>query len=363
MQAAVRALYSLNAAAAVPYKVVVAAAGGGLEGVRVLLATEGASSTILECVQPYSREAFLTWCGDGPGGFTVPPGFQFASEAAALALASASLRRAKRLSTLSGDFISSSATRLIGVGLVGALRSEPPRRGSHRCHVAVMSDEKVSPHELILDKTASRSRAAEDAACGRLLLETLIDALGLSSALDSQMAVKPPDRADAADEPYGTRGHRVCSSINLGDPLARLLSCSRLSADEPGVAALSGHSSPLEQTPADPVTHVLFAPSPKADDPTATTVVVNPILPRRCVILPGSFNPLHAGHIRLGAAAIRVAQRLFSESSVAPQSAWEVIFELSAANVDKPPLHQGVVAERIAQFSSSSVGASKWYST
>ena len=54
-------------------------------------------------------------------------------------------------------------------------------------------------------------------------------------------------------------------------------------------------------------------------------------------ILSGSFNPLHEGHRSLAKAASKLAG--------AP-----VAFELSIANVDKPPLEEEEVRRRIAQF-------------
>lgn len=55
------------------------------------------------------------------------------------------------------------------------------------------------------------------------------------------------------------------------------------------------------------------------------------------VLLPGAFNPLHQGHLSLSRAAAVYLDR-------------PVAFELSAKNVDKPPLEPEVVLERIAQF-------------
>jgi hypothetical protein len=56
------------------------------------------------------------------------------------------------------------------------------------------------------------------------------------------------------------------------------------------------------------------------------------------VLLPGSFNPVHAGHWELAA----VAERLLGRA---------VVFELSVANVDKPVLNLAEIERRVAQFS------------
>ena len=56
------------------------------------------------------------------------------------------------------------------------------------------------------------------------------------------------------------------------------------------------------------------------------------------VILPGSFNPLHDGHIGLAVAAARLTGR-------------KVIFELSIENVEKPLLSRGELYRRLMQFS------------
>jgi hypothetical protein len=63
---------------------------------------------------------------------------------------------------------------------------------------------------------------------------------------------------------------------------------------------------------------------------------------RPAAILPGSFNPLHAGHRTLA-------------EVVANRFSFEVHYELSTANVDKPDLPADEVARRVRQF--AGVGA------
>ncbi|MDP6605648.1 MAG: hypothetical protein QF664_05255 [Dehalococcoidia bacterium] len=65
--------------------------------------------------------------------------------------------------------------------------------------------------------------------------------------------------------------------------------------------------------------------------------VLQPGVPAAGVVLSGSFNPLHDGHVQLAAAA-------------AALEGADASFELSVTNVDKPPLAEAEVRRRIEQF-------------
>ena len=59
--------------------------------------------------------------------------------------------------------------------------------------------------------------------------------------------------------------------------------------------------------------------------------------PQPFVLFPGSFNPMHEGHVLLA----RVAEELRQQP---------LAFEISVTNVDKPPLAGETVRHRLAQF-------------
>src|SRR5262249_21914739 len=59
--------------------------------------------------------------------------------------------------------------------------------------------------------------------------------------------------------------------------------------------------------------------------------------PRLPVLLPGSFNPKHAGHVLLALVAEEITQQ-------------PLAFEISVTNVDKPPLEAATVRQRLTQF-------------
>ena len=172
-----------------------------------------------------------------------------------------------------------------GAGCTASLATDRPKRGDHRFHVTVHTGDGATTHSLTLVKGA-RDRPGEEAVLDAVLLNALAAALGVAERLELPLlpgeAVQVeslPERDPAAALPAG------------GDPAVCVDLDGRLRRD----------------------------------------------VPRPAVLLPGAFNPVHAAHWQLAAAA--------SRRTGAP-----VAFELSVTNVDKPPLGAEEVRRRLAQF-------------
>lgn len=63
----------------------------------------------------------------------------------------------------------------------------------------------------------------------------------------------------------------------------------------------------------------------------------------KLLVIPGSFNPLHAGHVRLASAAREMCKRRYGLDA-------DVVFEMSMANADKGEIDGATAEERLRQF-------------
>lgn len=131
-----------------------------------------------------------------------------------------------------------------------------------------------------------RARAGEDAIASKLVISALAECAGVSADLDLGL--------DASERVEVTR-------VSYRDPIAALMA----GHIDLAVARADGRIS--------------------ADEPVGGGV------------LSGSFNPLHEGHEALARAAAGIL-------------GMPVAYELSVANVDKPPLDEDEVRRRVAQF-------------
>ena len=177
-------------------------------------------------------------------------------------------------------------TELVGLGATAALVSDRPRRGEHRFHIAYANALGTGHCTGVLAK-GRRDRAAEEDLVSRAIVLWLAHACGVGA---------PSPSSVLDDDEYFEQ--TVVASVDTIDQLVAG-GFNRVTAQPDGQLMLS-------------------APQP-------------------LVLMPGSFNPVHAGHLALARIAEEVRQQ-------------PLAYEISVTNVDKPPLTGHTVRHRLTQF-------------
>ena len=203
---------------------------------------------------------------------------QACSAETAIAMARRARARAVRLVPADAD--------LVGLGATAALVSDRPRKGEHRFHIAVASVAGIAHGSGVLAK-GRRDRAAEE--------DLVSDSIVLFLA--GSCGVAAPSVGSLLDGDERFEEHFVPNV----DTIDRLVA-----GDLHRVTALPDGQMTLS------------APAPG-------------------LVFPGSFNPVHTGHVLLARIAEEVKQQ-------------PLAFEISVTNVDKPPLAGETVRQRIVQF-------------
>ena len=203
---------------------------------------------------------------------------QACSSDTAIAMARSARARAARLVPAGTD--------LVGLGATAALVSDRPRKGEHRFHIAFANSAGIAHCTCVMAK-GRRDRAAEEDLVSRAIVLWLARACGIA-------APSPRSLLDA-DEHYA---ETVVATVDTIDQL------------------LAGE---LDRVTVQPDGQMMLS------------------APQPVVLFPGSFNPVHEGHVLLA----RVAEELRQQP---------LAFEISVTNVDKPPLAGETVRHRLAQF-------------
>jgi len=264
-------------------KAALAITGGGSGAIAELLRVPGGSRLLIEAQIPYDAQALAMFLGFAPA--------QASSADTAIAMARTARARAASLAPANSDGGTELVGRdLVGLGATAALVSDRPRKGEHRFHIAVANAAGIAHCTCVMAK-GRRDRAAEEDLVSRAIVLWLARACGV-------VAPSPRSLLDA-DEHYA---ETVLPPVDAPtDTIDQLLAgeVDRLTVQPDGQMMLS-------------------APQP-------------------VVLFPGSFNPMHEGHVSLAQAAEELRQQ-------------PVAFELSVTNVDKPPLAGETVRQRLAQF-------------
>ena len=260
-------------------KAALAITGGGSGAIGELLRVPGGSRLLIEAQVPYDELALAAFLGFAPA--------QACSADTAIAMAQSARARAARLVPSTGVGV---GTDLVGLGATAALVSDRPRKGEHRLHIAFANSagpNSTGAHCTCVLAKGRRDRAAEEDLVSRAIVLWLAHACGIA-------APSPRSLLDV-DEHFE---ETVVATVDTIDQL------------------LAGE---LDRVTVQPDGQMMLS------------------APRHPVVLPGSFNPMHAGHVLLA----RVAEELRQLPSA---------FEISVTNVDKPPLAGETVRRRVAQF-------------
>jgi hypothetical protein len=270
-------------------KAALAITGGGTGAVGELLRVPGGSRLLIEAQIPYDERALAAFLGSAPA--------QACSADTAIAMAQTARARAARLMPSTGV---GAGTDLVGLGVTAALVSDRPRRGEHRFHIAFVTSagpNSTGAHCTCVLAKGRRDRASEEDLVAHSIVLWLARACGI--------AAPSPGSLIDADEHYAetvyTETGVAADQLLAGDKIDQLLAgeVDRVTVQPDGQMMLS-------------------APQP-------------------FLLFPGSFNPLHEGHVLLA----RVAEELRQQP---------LVFEISVTNVDKPPLAAETVRHRLAQF-------------
>ena len=249
--------------------------GGGVTLLSELLTEPGASATVLEASVPYAEAALIEQLGGQPD--------QACSADTATALAMAAFQRACDLNTPGQEL---KQEHLLGFGCTAALATNRKKRGAHRAYLAVQTLSKTATATVEFDKGTSGMGDRHDEEdqvtnlAWRLLDETL------------DVRLNAPALA--------TSSNAIISQVTAQSSWSKLLSGE--------ISSAPGQNTPKQQQ----------TTRPKA-------------------LLPGSFNPLHDGHLQMAKHASQVLET-------------EVAFELCIDNVDKPALSYVDLQERQSQF-------------
>lgn len=257
-----------------PTQAVLYFSGGASQALGWLAAVPGASNTILEVIVPYSRMSMIQLLGKVP--------LQFTSKETAEDMALIAYNRALKLSK--------PGSPVVGVGFTGSLATTRPKLGDHRFYLSTRTSNRLWASSVTLSK-GLRSRDQEERVSSQVLLKAIAEACKVPSSITFDSDLTESEVPDVSDQ-YFDEDQEL-------EQLIQGKICFKI------FPFLSGTQTLNED---------------------------------RKVILSGSFNPLHDGHLKL----LEVAMSLCGGGYPC--------FELSAINADKPPLTVSQIKDRVKQF-------------
>ncbi|KAM7277309.1 hypothetical protein ACFE04_019175 [Oxalis oulophora] len=177
---------------------------------------------------------------------------------------------------------------VLGVGFTGSLASTYPKLGVHKFHLSTRTSDRSWTCSVTL-AAGPRNREQEDKLSSHFLVKAMAAACKIPGTYASELT--PSDMIDENEK--------------------------RFNEDKQLLQLINGE--------------ICFKVYPFSSETTVSKK-------ERKIILPGSFNPLHDGHLKL----LEVAKSI--------SGGGYPCFELSATNADKPALSVSQIKERVKQF-------------
>eukprot|EP00903_Cladosiphon_okamuranus_P013749 g12799.t2 len=370
--------------------------GSGGQALSWVLGVPGASACLLEATVPYSTKACDEKMAAGP------PAPGYCSREAAEGLARDAYARAVSLcvagSPAQGPHVLSDR-RVIGVGCTAAVVSSRPRRGLHHCFVCAQTADGLAHYVLDLDK-GRRDRFGEDTAVSKVIVQAIAEAAGVpvptafkSGHLFSGGGglLRPSPHRGTGEEGGDLDGAGGTTGVGTSGETVEAAPTAKIAPEPDAIEEIvTGRCGAVLVVPRDTRKVAEATAETEAAAEAAAAVVlrgdalVRAALPQGAtVVLPGSYNPLHRGHLGLLEAARRAkmkelesrrkdpAREEAGEAGSSPISysasatavmrgdgndggggvAVHGVLEVSVANVDKGGLKAGEVRRRVEQFS------------
>ncbi len=373
-------------------ELVMALAGGGSLVLGDLLTIPGGSRTMIEAMIPYSEESLSHYIGRVPE--------QFCCQRTARYLAMTAFHRgiqhlqAKKTAAeqrlphtvvsvphpiktrafdVSHDWDDSRfyidlrtkpATtaeeewgHLMGIGCTATLSTNRVKKGEYRVHVAIQTLHRTIVFSLQLKK-GIRSRYEEE----RLLADLILNAIQTTRDAAEQSPSQDVESRDrdlsspARVLPFSPPRQPICPIFSDGTsddfPLEQTIPLElhdgetihgkQTVASQPLIDLFFGNTQAVLWQH----DQIVYS-KPRQELPTAQREVFNPQAEFTQAIFPGSFNPIHQGHLEI----IDIAEQRLGN---------RITLEISIQNVGKPPLDYQELQHRLAEIAKADLDQAVW---
>ncbi|GHT17366.1 hypothetical protein FACS1894189_3100 [Planctomycetales bacterium] len=360
-----------------PAQIAMSLSGGGTLALSDLLTVPGGSKTIIEAIVPYSQESLRRYIGRTPEQFCCQRTTRYLAMTA-FHHGRGTIRskmfyesgkpvphirpRSIDVSHDPDDSVHSSSgiilpsiseeldayLNLIGVGCTAALSTDRRKKGNYRVHVAIQTLRRTILFSLVLQKE-SRTRWEEERLVGDLILNAIETTRQAAFSASPVPTLSENDAGDENNLFCDTFGHGTTDDF----PLKQIIPL-QLKPGETIQGKQVVGSAPLVDLFFGKIWAVLWRNGkiahfiPRNEITSKHEIFYNPCAAFTQAIFPGSFNPVHRGHLEM----IDIAEQRLKSL---------VALEISVQNVDKPPMDYIELQYRLDQLVKARPSQAVWF--